>query len=159
MSRFLFILSIGFIIGPASVFSSGEDRTAQKDVPYFTEEDLERYKESSGDNPQTERLDRKAEGKEKTGKAKKEENREYWCKTANTYRNKIDKARDEIAEIEKELRGEGGTPLGPRKRRTLENELRRAQKQRRNAERDLSELEEEAHRKGIPPGWLRCQFE
>jgi hypothetical protein len=26
-------------------------------------------------------------------------------------------------------------------------------------EQELNDLENEAHRKGVPPGWLRCQFD
>jgi peptidoglycan hydrolase CwlO-like protein len=95
--------------------------------------------------------------------AKKEkEEKEYWCKRATEYRKKIEKAQEDFEETEKKLAELEGNPLPNAKSKKalkqLNSKLRKSKKQLRNAERDLSYFEDEAHRKGIPPGWLRCQF-
>ena len=42
---------------------------------------------------------------------------------------------------------------------TLQSRLKKAKDHKSSTERDLKDIENEAHRKGIPPGWLRCQFD
>ncbi len=100
--------------------------------------------------------------------AKKEkEDKEYWCKKANAHRKKIEKAQSEIAETEEKLAKlkDAASRETGKKRRPLESDIKKTEKrlkeierQRKENERKLGSLEEEAHRKGIPPGWLRCQF-
>jgi len=95
--------------------------------------------------------------------AKKEkEDKEYWCKRANAHRNKIEKAQSEIAETEEKLAKlkdaasrEAGKKSDIKK---AEKRLKEVERQRKENEKGMSRLEDEAHRKGIPPGWLRCQF-
>ncbi len=100
--------------------------------------------------------------------AKKEkEDKEYWCKKAASHKKKIEKAQGEIAETEEKLTKlkDAASRETGKKRRSLENDIKKTEKrlkeiegQRKESERGLGRLEEEAHRKGVPPGWLRCQF-
>ena len=46
-----------------------------------------------------------------------------------------------------------------KRRRRFKIKITKSKKQLRYAEKDLAEFEGEAHRKEVPPGWLRCQFE
>lgn len=95
-------------------------------------------------------------------KTKEQKDKEYWCKKATAYREKIEKAQAEIKEAEKRLSETEGTDLLDAKKKKgikkSQKDLTRAKKQLKEAERELNKLEDEAHRKGIPPGWLRCQF-
>lgn len=88
--------------------------------------------------------------------------KEFWCKKAIQHKKKMGKAQDEIKEAEKKLAEleESNLPDAKKKKavKKTQKDLSDAKKQLKYAERDLSELEDAAHRKGIPPGWLRCQF-
>lgn len=134
----------------------GSENTGQKEIPYFTNKDIRQYKQpSEGEIPVTER-DRKTEKDERSQKIKEDREKEYWCKKAAPYRKKIDRTRDEIQATEKEL---SESSLTPKKKKTLNRKLQSSRRKLQSSERDLSDCEEEAYRKGIPPGWLRCQFE
>ncbi|MCL4476034.1 MAG: hypothetical protein M1508_07400 [Nitrospirae bacterium] len=156
--KFLPILLIISVVLLFSVIAWGEDSTVQKEVPVFTNQDVEKYKNPSDSGPRTVRTDRTAEIKEKAQKIKKEREKEYWCKKATQYRKKIEMANDDIAEAEKELSGESSV-LSYKKKRVAQDKLNKAKRRLKYAEKDLAEIEEEARRKEIPPGWLRCQFE
>lgn len=152
----LFILLLVVSIGLFSGSAFGEDK---KEAPLYTNQDIEKYKKPSDSKSRVVRTD-KAEGKkEKSQKSKEELEKEYWCKTATSYKKKIEKIKDEIAEAEKELSGESSMSLSYKKKETIQNKITKSKKQLRYAEKDLNGLEDEAHRKEVPPGWLRCQFE
>ena len=64
-----------------------------------------------------------------------------------------------MKEMEKKLSEEKSKSLRTSKKNTpLQKRLVKARKQVTAAEKDLDDLEHVAHRKGIPPGWLRCQI-
>ncbi len=130
----------------------GNNESLHEEAPTFSNKDLEKYK-NSPDNSSESGMDIDRKG-EDIGRAEKREQREkeYWCKKASVYRKKIDKAEGEMKETEKDRGAAEG-----RHSKTAMKKLGRAKGQLRDAKIDLRELEDEAHRKGIPPGWLRCQ--
>lgn len=126
------------------------------DTPYFSNKDLEQYKMPS-DNKTTYRKIRSTETKKEEVEGKKElREQEYWCKKATSYKRKIERGRDDISEMEKELSAETGKR---KKNIALEKRIAKARKQIAYVEKDMADFEDEARRKDIPPGWLRCQFE
>lgn len=137
------------------------DSSSQKETPVYTNQDVEKYKKTSDSEPQSTKIDRtvekSSERREKTEKIKEEREQEYWCKKATQYRKNIDKIKEEISETEKTLSGESGEKLSHKKKKGLKKNLERNNKKLKYAKQDLFELENEAHRKSIPPGWLRCQ--
>jgi hypothetical protein len=141
-----------------SVSARGEDGTVQKETPTFTNQDIEKYKKPSDSEPLPVKTDRTAENRGKLLKAKEQHEKEYWCKTATRHKKKIEKAQEDIAEAEKGLSGEDG-PLSYKKRSALQNRLKNAKRRLKYEEKELAEIEDEAYRKGVPPGWVRCQFE
>jgi hypothetical protein len=145
-----------FAIGVFPVAVMAEDKV-------FTNQDIEKYKKPSDSEPQSTKIDRTidktSERREKAEKIKEEREREYWCKKATQYRRNIDKIKEEIAETEKALSGESGEKLFHKKKKGLKKKLQRDNKRLKYARQDLAEIEDEAHRNKIPPGWLRCQFE
>lgn len=155
--KFLIVLLIVSVVGLFSVTADGEVSSVQKETPYFTNEDIEKYKKPSDSESQTPKIDKAAE--KSSQKIKEEREKEYWCKKATQYKKKIERAQEEIAETEKELSGVNGIPLGYKEKKAIIKKLKNAKKQLKYAERDLGDLEDEAHSKGIPPGWLRCQFD
>ena len=125
-------------------------------VPYYTNRDIVKYgKGPEGAEPPS-TSDGKSEKAERLRKIEEERGKEYWCKKAAPYRRKVDSARDEVRSAEKELAED---PADKKKGRALKKKLEGSRSRLKNAELDLAEIEGEAHRKGIPPGWLRCQFE
>ena len=147
LCRFLTGVLIVFAIGFSPFVSKGEENNVQKEAAVFSNQDIEKYKKPSDNKTAYIKTDRAAERKEKTLEIKEEKEKEYWCKRANPYRKKIERIKEEAGELEKLNTKKAG--------KRLEN----ARKRLKYAEKDLAELEDEAHRKGIPPGWLRCQFE
>lgn len=137
--------------------------TAQQNTPYFSNEDIEKYKSPSDYNPAKPRVYTAETKKKKAEKTKEQKEKEYWCKRATEYRKKIEKAREDVEETEKKLAELEGNPSPDAKSKKalkqLNTKLKKSKKHLRNAERDLGDFESEAHRKGIPPGWLRCQFD
>ncbi len=143
---FLYFLTLS----PAVVI--GDNESLHEESPTFSNKDLEKYKNSSDDAAESGMdIDKRGEN---IGRAEKREQREkeYWCKKASLYRKKIDKAEGEMKETEKDRAAAEG-----RHSRTAVKKLERTKRQLRDAKIDLRDLEDEAHRKGIPPGWLRCQ--
>ncbi len=129
--------------------------SAQGDAPYYSNKDLDQYEMSSDKrNGDAKTIEKTKQKKAKVNRENKEQ--EYWCKKATSYKRKIERGQDEISEMEKELSAED---LNRKKKVTLEKKLRKLRKEVAYTEKDLSDLEDEAHRKNVPPGWLRCQFE
>lgn len=153
--KLLLILSVIFAIGFFSITGWGEDSPVQKEVPVFTNQDIEKYKKSSDSKPPVAKVDKTEEKRERLQVIKEDHEKEYWCKKATLYKRKTEKARDEVSEIEKELSAD----IGHKKKTALEKKLKNSRKKLKYAEKDLAEIEDEAHRGKIPPGWLRCQFE
>ncbi|MEW6068273.1 MAG: hypothetical protein AB1610_08285 [Nitrospirota bacterium] len=156
--KVLVVSIVVLVLGLFSVDAMGEDSTSQDEVPYFTNKDIEKYKKSDHETV-IEQTGKKAEKNKKTQGKKEQKEKDYWCKKSMEHKKKVDKKKNAIAVIEKELFGEDNKELSHKKKRTLEKKLERAKRDLGYAERDLAELEDTAHRKGIPPGWLRCQFE
>ncbi len=152
----LFILLLVVSVGLFSVSAFGEDK---KEAPLYTNQDIEKYKRPSNSKTGVVRTDKTSEKSGKSQKLKEEHEKEYWCKTATSYKRKIEKVKDDIAEAEKELSGESSMHISYKKKKAIQNKITKSMKQLRYAEKDLAEFEGEAHRKEVPPGWLRCQFE
>lgn|GEM_PF-2039491 len=105
------------------------------------------------------------DGKEDTEKNKELQEKEYWCKRAVYHKKRIENAQYEVdkeAELLSELRDEVSMETG-RDKKFIEKKITKtrdkltsAQKLLKDRESDLARLEDEAHRKNIPSGWLQC---
>ena len=170
MMRWLFcFLSVVFVCSMFCSSANCDDRSAQDKPQLYTNEDIVRYQTPSDTGIVSEQPASKEEG-EVSRKDKKQRNHkdkmqqteehemEYWCKKASDQKKKIDKAGEEVKELEKELSEERKkSPQSGKKTSKLQKSLEKARKQHKEAEKGLSDLEDEAHRKGAKPGWLRCQ--
>jgi len=163
MKRYLIVIVSFIAITAAGMLSCATaGAAAVQDEPLsFSNKDLEKYKtvsddKTSGTKPVAEKpfdgktvaakTERKAEAAKPAGDRDRKE-QEAWCKKGGAQQKKIDKAKEDIKAAE------SGTGKAARKKmETSKNRLKAA-------ERDLADLEAEAYRKGIPAGWLRCQFE
>ncbi|MBF0329398.1 MAG: hypothetical protein HQL10_09600 [Nitrospirae bacterium] len=94
--------------------------------------------------------------------------KEYWCKKGGGLRKQLDSAKADIEKKEKhiaELHESAAKETGAA-RKNIANKMKKEKtevavirKKQKQAQIKLDDLEEKAHRKGVPPGWLRCQFE
>jgi DNA-binding transcriptional MerR regulator len=147
------------ILGITAFAAFGAGPTENKEPLYFTNKDIEKYASPADENvsPAAVKPSRKNDGSKDSREAQE---KEYWCKKTAPCRKKTERVREEIQEIEKEIAENKDRVLSSHKSvNTLRKKLERTKKKLKTAEHDLSDIEEEAHRKGIPPGWLRCQFE
>jgi chromosome segregation ATPase len=129
----------------------------------FSNQDIEKYKgpsDAKATDTKTVFLeDGKDSVKDKKKRIAEEHEMEYWCKRASAYKKKIKKADEEVKETEQGIYEGGSNSFRSSKKTALrQKKLEKAKKRLRNAEGDLNDLEDEAHRKGVPPGWLRCQL-
>ena len=127
----------------------------------FSDEDLKSYRHPSDNRPYVPTI------KEETNKDKKtrideEREKEWWCEKGTNYTEKVEAAKRNYKEAEKKLDDAKSDTFwgkkGGSKIKSCENKLAKAKKQLEDAEKKLMDFEQKAHRKGIPPGWLRCQF-
>ncbi|MFO0753938.1 MAG: hypothetical protein U0411_11535 [Thermodesulfovibrionales bacterium] len=163
----LFSLLFFSLLFPFSPAAAG-DTAVQGEGAVYTDRDLEKYKNpSDSEHEKQGKKSVKTEGrKEDPAKAKERQEQEYWCKRAQFHQKKLEKAQREVekaqakrAALEEEAAGEIGATRKKVEKSIKETEkrLQNAQKDRAEREKDLGRIEEEARRKGIPPGWLRCQ--
>jgi phage-related minor tail protein len=151
----VFILCL--IILPAGLFPCAA--SAGQDTPTFSNRDLERYKSPTDGTPAP--ATRRTAAKRRTARDDRQREKDYWCSKAQACQKKIDRARDKVKEVEQLASDESGglTFTESRLKKPTRRKYEKAKKDLKKAERELRYLEEDAHRKDIPPGWLRCQFE
>jgi len=106
------------------------------------------------------------DGKEDTEKIKERQEKEYWCERSAYHRKRIEDAQYEVdkeTELLSDLRDEVSTETGKDKKfiekkiNKTQDKLTSAQKLLKDRENDLARLQNEAHRKNIPSGWLQCR--
>lgn len=84
------------------------------------------------------------------------QDREAWCRRGTPIIRAISEAQNEIEELNSEFSKEGQEALSEsRKEGRRDGVMRKL----REAESALSDLEDEAHAKGVPVGWVRCNFD
>lgn len=162
ISRLFLLLSIVFVYSmfPAPLKCA---EFVQDEPRVFTNQDIEKYKSPSEtktmDTKTVLKEDREESGKDKKKRIMEEHEMEYWCKKASAYKKKIEKADEDVKEIEQEISEEASKSSRNSKKTALrQKKLEKAGKRFKDAEKDLADLEQEAHRKGVKPGWLRCQL-
>ena len=157
-----FLFSIFIVNSMCCTAVNGDDKSAQGQPQVFTNQDIEKYKGPSDDKTTDAktvlREDREEVRNDKNQSIREDQEKENWCKKASTYKKKIKKADDDVKETENKISEESSKGLHAGKKTSLlQKRLDKARKKVKDAEADLGELEDEAHRKGVPPGWLRCQ--
>ncbi|GER92656.1 hypothetical protein A45J_0374 [hot springs metagenome] len=160
MKQLFLTLTLLYIIFPSAVTS---------ETRVFTNQDLEKYKNPSDNKTSETKNDRLDYLIEKTKKAEDRVNREienidkdFWCNWGSYYQKQVDIAKRKKEDIEKKIRDANMKPYYDYTRawelQTAESDLKFIEKQLRDAESNLRDFENKAHSKGIPPGWVRCQF-
>lgn len=161
--RLLFFSSLVLIHTLFCAGAYGAERPVQDEPQLFTNQDVEKHK-SPSDAKTTNTKAVLKEYREDSRKSKnkrimEEREMEFWCKKASAYKKKIKEADEDVKVIEKEISEEGSKSSRSSKKTALrQKKLEKATKRLKGAEADLGELEQEAHRKSVKPGWLRCQL-
>jgi hypothetical protein len=133
------------------------------DAQVYTNDDLEPYKRQyESEKKVTLQDERKEKHSKASGRFRHVDQQEYWCKRGTAAQEKVDRAKEKLVKAEeyssemrsKEFRKRRYGPKGA----TPEQKLEKAKEALQSAERAYRKIDDEAHRKGIPPGWLRCQF-
>ena len=168
LRRFFCFLSIVFVCSILCSPANCDAGSAQDEPQLFTNEDIKKYQTTPdagtvAEQPASQeerKVSRKGKNQHNSKKQQMEENEmEYWCKKATTCNRKIEDEKAAIKEIEDEIfEAKTKSSYSHKKNAALEKKIESAKKRLKKAEGDLNALENEAHRKGAKPGWLRCQI-
>jgi hypothetical protein len=135
--------------------------TAQEQPPVYSNQDIEKYKLPSDSRPVE--IKKRGTGEERkmdARMAKDNLERERWCKRTTAQRRKIEKAQYEVRTTEKALKHEEERDVhDTKKSKQLRDRLEQDKRKLTVAEGEMNDIENEARRKGVPPGWLRCQID
>ena len=115
-------------------------------VKVITNEDLKKYgaKDREESNDAAAKQETPPQKTEAAPEQPKEPDKQSWCTKATRLKDKVDEATKKVEEAEKQQ--------GYEKAAQAKKELETAQQ-------ELSDFEQSAYSQGIPPGWLRCQFD
>jgi hypothetical protein len=158
------VLCVVFISTPL-VFAEGEK------TPTYTNEDLKKYRlpvDTSSENAESVK-DKSPEDErdEEKAAAKQQRLQDYYCEKGAYYDQKVEDAEDAIKEAQEKYqeqldkkritnRGKTGSPSFDK---PSEKRVKNAKKKLEKALKKRGDFEQKAYRKGIPSGWLRCQFD
>ena len=160
---FLFICVV-FVFSMFAAPVNEAESSAQEQPQVFTNHDIEKYSSPSEAKTTNEKTVLREDGEklrnDKKQSIREDQEKEYWCKKASVYNKEIKIAEKDVKEAEKRISEESSKNFRAAKKTTpSQKKLERARKKLEDTRADLGELEDEAHRKEVPPGWLRCQFE
>jgi hypothetical protein len=153
---FFFVYVSALLCAP----TGADDRSSREQPRLFTNQDIGHHEIPPEENTPKNILPAdRDEKKNQRQRLIEEHEMGYWCKKASAYRERIDYADGAVKEIEEEISEEGRKSSRSSKQTAqLQKKLEQAKKLFRGSEADLDELEQEAHRRGVNPGWLRCQL-
>jgi len=128
----------------------------------YTDQDLEKYKAPGSTYVPEQEHQKTSDILHEINETKETLKKEWWCEKGSYYGERVDTAKKNYQEAEKKLDDAKSDAFwkktGASRIKSHENKLARAKRQLEDAEKKLMDFEQKAHRKGIPPGWLRCQF-
>ncbi|HUO76894.1 MAG TPA: hypothetical protein VMU21_04880 [Thermodesulfovibrionales bacterium] len=81
----------------------GAESKPADDAPYFTNEDVKKYRQPADDGNSAVKHDKAGDKGETAKKGESQKEQEYWCKKATSYRRKIEKNQEEVLNKEKVL--------------------------------------------------------
>lgn len=161
MRNFIFYLTLCLFILP--LMSPAVSYTAEHSAAY-TDKDLNKYRNPADDKPSITPIPDKHTAKKIPGDDKK--NREYYCKEGIKRNKIVNKAKDRVqpaetvvAKRQDEADHKPSDRKAAKRLADARKKLAKEQKKLAQEEAALSAFENQAHRKGIPPGWLKCNFD
>jgi hypothetical protein len=123
----------------------------------YSNEDLEKY-ETPGNTAGKPAPNVSDKEKSRDGETQEREN---WCSQGTALNRTISEAKKEIDVILDKFPEKKGEDIDTMELSdgVLQERLNMNRRKLREAESALRDLEEQAYRKGVPPGWVRCNFE
>jgi len=126
----------------------------------YNNEDLQQYQApgDTGGKTAPNVTDKTSDKKSNEGDTQE---RESWCLRGTALNRTISDARKEIEGILDKFPGKRWEDIDTMELTDAvqQDRLNMNRRKLREAEAALSDLEAEAYRKGVPPGWIRCDFE
>lgn len=154
MKKLVILISIPVFIGV--LFCYRGDAFAEHTGPgKYNNEDLNKYETTGGTEEKTApNLPDKTSNENKSEDLETQD-KEEWCRRGAPIIRAISEAQDELEKLNSELYEEGQEVTSEaRKEGRRDSAMRKLNE----AEKALSDLEDEAHAKGVPVGWIRCNF-
>jgi hypothetical protein len=154
MKKLVLLVSIPALIGVLFCYSG--DAFAEHTGPgKYTNEDLNKYETPGSTDVKTAPNVPDKTSNEKKSDDLETQDRDAWCRRGTPFLRAISEAQDEIDALNSEFSKEGQEVLSESRK---EGRRDSATRKLREAESALSDLEDEAHEKGVPVGWVRCNF-
>ena len=155
MKKLVMVISIPVFIGV--LFCYRGDAFAEHTGPgKYNNEDLNKYETPKRTDEKTAPNVPDKISNEKKSEDLGTQDRDDWCHRGAPFVMAISEAQNELDAINSEFSGEGQEVLSEsRKEGRRDSAMRKLSE----AQRALSDLEDEAHAKGVPPGWVRCNFD
>ena len=154
MKKLVMLVSIPVFIGV--LFCYHGDAFAEHTGPgKYNNEDLNKFETPRTDVKTAPDVSDKISD-EKKSEDLETQDREEWCRRGAPILRAISEAQDEIEELNSELSKEAQEVMSESRQ---EGRRESATRKLREAEKALDDLDGEAHTKGVPPGWLRCNFD
>ena len=154
MKKLVMLVSIPVFIGV--LFCYHGDAFAEHTGPgKYNNKDLNKY-ETPGTDVKTAPDVSDKISDEKKSEDLETQDREEWCRRGAPILRAISEAQNEIEELNSALSKEGQEVLAESRQ---EERRDSAMRKLREAEEALGYLDDEAHAKGVPPGWIRCNFD
>lgn len=160
------ILPIGVLVLSLFLFSLGDCQLcfAAEQSTSYTDRDLNPYRNPADAGSATAPAPSKRMAKKAADSDGKE--KESWCLAGTRHAKKIDLAKERVRSadtlVTKRQEEADRKPSDAKARKRLADaQKKQAKEQKKLAQEEaaLSALENRAHRKGIPPGWLKCNFD
>ena len=154
MKKLVMLISIPVFIGV--LFCYRGDAFAEHTGPgKYNNEDLNKYETTGGTEEKTApNLPDKTSNENKSEDLEPQD-KEEWCRRGTPFLRAISEAQNELDELNSPLYEEGQEVESESRKEGRRNT---AMKKLNDAERALSALEDEAHAKGVPVGWVRCDY-
>ena len=154
MKKLIMLVSIPVFIGV--LFCYQGNAFAEHTGPgKYNNEDLNKYEApKTGEKTVPNVSDKMPD--EKKSEDLEAQDKEAWCRRGTPFIRAISEAQNELDEINSELSEEGQEVLAESRQ---EERRDSAMRKLREAEEALGYLDDEAHAKGVPPGWIKCNFE
>jgi hypothetical protein len=170
---FLFLLVLISLTPFCSTAVAAGGKTEQQEAsPSYTNKDLEQYRPPADESPAQGSVrppaDHRSDKRQRSEAAADKKEQEYWCKKTRQIKKGLAIAQDEVNEHtarRNELSAAKAQTTGKKmaglekQYNKADRDLKAAGKRLRERQETLAELEDDAHRNNVPPGWLRCQFE
>ena len=154
MNKLVMLFSIPVFLGV--LFCYRGDAFAEHTGPgKYNDEDLNKYETPNTTGAQTPPNASGETSNDKKSEDLETQDRESWCRRGTPIIRAISEANNELEEINNEFSEDAENVLPDTEKKERRDSI---MMKIREAERALNDLEDAAREKGVPSGWIRCNF-